>query len=238
MQQQERVNDLMVALQAALSGLQSQLWTAMPGIVDAYDIAKQSATIQGAIKPQILDPKTGKWKSVTLPLFGSVPVAWPGGGDFTFAFPLKKGDEGIVIFAKNCIDAWWENGGTAEQIEIRSHDLSDAMFVPGLRSKPRALNPAPAADKVELRKSDGSVSLVMESTGGGKITLTAPGGISLQGPLDVNGVPVTKPSAGVLAIGGALTVTGNVTAGQGGVGFVTLLNHKHPANGSPPTPGF
>lgn len=236
MQQSERVNDLMVALQAALGGMKSELWTAMPGIVEAYDVETQSATIQGAIKPQILDAKTGKWKPVTLPLFGKVPVAWPSGGDFMLTFPLKKGDEGVVVFAKNCIDAWWESGGVAEQLEVRSHDLSDAMFIPGLRSKPRKPAVLPSADNVELRKTDGTVRIVMESTGGGKVTVVAPGGISLLGPLDINGVGVTAPGAGVLAIGGALTVTGNVTAGFGAA-FATLLNHRHPANGSPPTPG-
>lgn len=238
MQASERMNDFMLALDAATSGLQARLWTAMPGIVEAYDPENQTATIQGAIKPQVLDATAGAWKDVTLPLFGKVPVAWPGGGGFSMSFPLKKGDEGIVLFAKNCLDAWWQSGGIQSQIEVRQHDLSDAMFVPGLRSVPRKLEPTPSATRVQLRADDGLVYIEMGGEpGAGTVAVVAPGGISLTGPLTINGVLVTQPGAGVLRFGAALESTGHVTAKAGTPGSVTLDTHGHPANNTPPTPG-
>jgi hypothetical protein len=67
------------------------------------------------------------------------------------------------------------------------------------------------------------------------IRISDAGGISLFSPMIVN---VNAPG---LAVAGAITATGNITAGQGSGDQVTLQTHKHPtaATGSPssPTPG-
>lgn len=53
---------------------------------------------------------------------------------------------------------------------------------------------------------------------------------------DKNG-NVVEMKSGSIAITGNLTVTGGVTAGFGGVDAVTLQQHVHTANNTPPTPG-
>lgn len=238
MQLDERMNDPQLAARAANDGLQSRLWTAMPGIVDAYDADTQTATIQGAVQPQQLDPATGKWKSVTLPLFGKVPVVWAGGGGYALTFPLAKGDEGLVVFGKNCIDAWWQQGGIQPQIEVRQHDLSDAMFIPGLRSQPRRMTPPPSTTKVQLRSGDGATRVEIEPgfDDNGIVSIVAPGGIKLIGPLMINDIAVTNLSPGVISFAGEVQAEGNVIAGTAG-SSVTLLAHRHPANNTPPIPG-
>ncbi|MEX4374460.1 hypothetical protein MY539_09275 [Haemophilus influenzae] len=55
-------------------------------------------------------------------------------------FPLKAGDEGIAIFSERCIDGWWQNGSASTPLDFRLHDLSDAMFIPGICSVPKAID--------------------------------------------------------------------------------------------------
>lgn len=235
MQPDERMNDFQLALQAAQDGLQSRIWTAMPGIVESYDPATQTCSVQCAVQAQTLDAKKNTWSNVNLPLLGKVPVAWPSGGAFQLTFPLKKGDEGIVIFGTSCIDGWWDNGGVQPQMEVRRHDLSDGMFVPGIRAKGRVSAPPPDANKVQLRSDDGAVKI--EIAAGNIINLVAPGGINITGPLNINGVDVTHPTPTGVQFGGDVSATGTVKANAGTPAEVGLSTHRHPANNTPPTPG-
>lgn len=108
---------------------------------------------------------TGVWTNVALPVLVDCPVIFPGGGGFEFTFPIAAGDEGIVIFASRCIDAWWQNGGVQPQAELRMHDLSDGMFLPGMFSQARLPSPAPSTTVPQLRNSDATVKI--EFIGGG-----------------------------------------------------------------------
>ncbi len=71
-----------------------------------------------------------------------------------------------------------------------------------------------------------------------RMTGVAPGdaGLYAQGAiihLKSGGIAMT----GNVTLTGNLTVTGSVTAGAGGGDSVTLQQHKHPANNTPPTAG-
>ncbi|MFW8450019.1 Gp138 family membrane-puncturing spike protein, partial [Klebsiella pneumoniae] len=71
--------------------------------------------------------ESGAQVSVNLPLLVDVPVVFPRGGGCTLTFPVKPGDECLVIFADRCIDFWWQSGGIQEPVDERMHDLSDAF---------------------------------------------------------------------------------------------------------------
>lgn len=103
-------------------------------------------------------------------------MVFPGGGGFELTFPLAAGDEGIVVFASRCIDAWWQQSGVQPQAELRMHDLSDGMFIPGMFSQPRLPSPAPSTSVPTLRNSDATVKLEF-----------IPGGFKITGNLQVTG---------------------------------------------------
>ncbi len=194
-------------------------------------------TVQGRFLNQ--DGETwGSWQN--LPVCQDCPIVFPGGGGAHLTFPLAAGNEGLIVFASRCIDNWWLQGGPQPPAMIRFHDLSDGFFIPGCFSQPNAPSAPISTSKVRLTSDDGITVIEMDTTGQA-VTITAPGGINLVGPISLNGVATSVPSAGVLAIAGALTATGNVTAGQGGADQVGLQTHKHPtaATGAPssPTPG-
>lgn len=160
MLRQERTEDPQEMTRSVLVGWQSEIWTALPGILQSFDAEKMTAVVQPAIKG-IFRKKDGSETVVTLPQCLDVPVQFIGGGGFTLTFPMKEGDEGLLVFSSRCIDAWWQSGGIQPQAEIRLHDLSDGFFLPGTRSVPRVLENF-STDNAELRADNGDVKIVLQ----------------------------------------------------------------------------
>jgi hypothetical protein len=206
----ERFENSTVAFRAALRGWQAQLWTAIPGIYQGPGSAggKQTANVQPAIQA-LVQNEQGVWSPVTMPLCVDCPILFPGGGGFQLTFPLSQGDEGLLVFASRCIDAWWQSGGVQAQAEIRMHDLSDGFFLPGQLSQPKV--PASfSTSTTRLTSLDGE--LYIELASGHVANIVAPGGVNISGTLSVTG---------------AITATGNITAGSGGGDQVDMQNHTH-----------
>ena len=225
MRPDERINSIQLALQNQLRGALAGTWTAMPGIVQSYNAEKQTCEVQVAVKANVQDLKTGKVAPTAISLLVDVPVSWPSGGDWAMTFPLGQGDEGVVIFADRCIDNWWQNGGVQTQAESRLHDLSDGMFVPGLRSVPRVLKNV-STDQMEIRKGDGDIKLAGTDTGF-KITgtLEVTGLTTLDQNVQLGGNIVDKDGG---TYSGTIHTTGQVM-GDSGVssGNISLGTHKH-----------
>lgn len=109
----------------------------LPAIVQEFDSREQTVSVQPCIREKFTN-QNGESQYVDYPLLINVPVVFPGSSTFFLHFPLKQGDEGIVIFADLSIDNWFESGGVQNPIEYRRHDLSDGFFIPGVFSEPRA----------------------------------------------------------------------------------------------------
>lgn len=187
---------------------QSKLWTALPGIVQNFNAAANTCSVQPAIKGNVRSPD-GSQKSINMPLLLDCPVVWQGGGGCTLTFPVKAGDECLVVFASRCIDAWWQLGGVQEQAEFRMHDLSDGFALVGLRSVPRAFPVSTTA--AQLRSDDGAAlveinpetkQISAQTTG--NITATAGGDIDLTAP--------------TIRLNGNVVVTGTITDNSKNIG--------------------
>jgi hypothetical protein len=262
----ERMGDLTLLFQAALDGQQAGIWTALPGQYIGAGSKIGTANVQPTVQGRFLnqDGETwGPWQN--LPPCQDCPIVFPGGGGAHLTFPLRSGDEGLIVFASRCIDNWWLQGGPQPPAMIRMHDLSDGFFIPGCFSQPNAPSAPWSTNTTRLTTDDGLC--YVELTSGHIANVVAPGGIVLDGPVTVSGTLTTisgmvvdggftvSGSAtvdGVLAVSGGatitgiLTATGDITAGQGGADSVTLQNHIHhgvaPAGGggfdtSAPTAG-
>lgn len=193
----------------ALGGLQSKLWTALPGVIQSFDAVAMTCTVQPAIQALVRD-ESGSLTSVDLPLLLDCPVQFPAGGGCTLTFPVAAGDECLVVFSSRCIDAWWQSGGIQAQAELRMHDLSDGFALLGFRSQPRVIT-AISASAAQLRSDDGAT--FVEVAPGGGVTITAPAGLTINADVQVNG---------------SVAVTGNVVA-EGDViaGTISLQGHRH-----------
>ncbi|NBI40151.1 baseplate protein [[Haemophilus] felis] len=122
------------AVDEQITQAQKQIHTALPAKVVNFDPVNQTVTLALQIK-QVLSAG----KTVQIPPLVYVPVSFPRGGGFAFTFPLNAGDEGIALFAERCIDGWWQSGKASEPLDYRFHDLSDAMFIPGICAVPNAI---------------------------------------------------------------------------------------------------
>jgi hypothetical protein len=198
-------------MQAQIDTALAQTWVALPGIVESFNAADCTAAVQIAILMQSRD-KNSDWKNITpSPVVPKALVQFPGNHDYMFTFPLKTGDEGLLIFCDRCIDAFWQSGGVQPQAEIRAHDLTDGIFIPGIRSIPNVptnINPSAA----ELRTFSGNTKIAFSDAAG--IVLT-----------------------GAVKCTSTLTAAAEITAGYGGADSVTLQQHTHASNGAPPTAG-
>lgn len=149
------------AASAAAREVAKALCVSGPGIVVAFDAATMSAKVQPAIMKKFASLGLVKHAECI-----HVPVQFPSGGDLVLTFPVEPGDEGILIFGDRAIDNWWEKGGAQEPSEIRFHDPSDAMFVPGISSRPRAIQDF-SSTAAELRTRGGQVIFRATPSGGG-----------------------------------------------------------------------
>lgn len=220
----------------AADGHQSGIQTALPGIIQSYNAAAQTVTVQIAIKANVTttDGKTGPQP---LSILTDVPVQFPAGGGHGLTFPINTGDECLMVFASRCIDAWWQQGGVQPQAEARMHDLSDGFALLGFRSKARALSNV-STTSTQIRSDDGQTyveingpakSVTLHSVLASILVDGAAGTVGISAP---NGFVVDAPTS---------AFTGAVTGGFGTPGAISLTAHEHPTapNGppSPPIPG-
>lgn len=227
MDRRERFESLNEALLVALDGWQSGLWTALPAIINSFDDLAMTVTAQPTIKMNVL-LSDGTFSLVTLPLLVDVPVCFPGGGGYTLTFPIKQGDEALIVFSSRCIDAWWQLGGTQVQTELRMHDLSDGFAIIGVRSQPRVL-PSISTVAAQLRSDDGTTYVEVKDK---HITITTPTGGDPSCTVTINtDVATVNATENVLIDSPQTTCTGDMTV-QGKLTYQNGLAGNGGSNGS------
>lgn len=182
-----------------------QLRVALPGIVQLFNPDTVTAVIQPAIR-YIERDNNGEKVTQDYPLLVDVPVIFPRGGGCTLTFPIKAGDECLVIFADRCIDFWWQSGGVQEPVDDRMHDLSDAFCIVGPQSQANKVSGISSAG-AQLRTDDGAAFI--EVAAGYNITVKTPGKLvaTAQG-----GTEITSPN---IILNGNVTINGNLSQGMG-----------------------
>jgi phage baseplate assembly protein gpV len=207
------------AIGAAIENRLKDVHTVTPGIIEMFDENLQTATVQPAIKRVFTERG-----AVNLPVCVDVPVAFPGGGGFFLTFPVKHGDECILLFSERCIDGWYCDGGVAPPEEYRMHDLSDGIAIVGLNSQPQRI-PVFNGSDVQLRTREGETHITVKPDGtitavnsAGDHTLCADGSMEINAPA---GTTINSPN---ITLNGNVLFIGNFSgqAGNGGDGNASL----------------
>ncbi len=233
----ERTGSLEATIRTAIGAAQAGIWTALPGMVQSFDAGAVTAVVQPAIQGIVAQPD-GSSKAVNLPLLLDCPVVFPRGGGCTLTFPVKSGDECLVVFASRCIDAWWQSGGVQLPMEMRMHDLSDGFVLVGPMSQARKIGSV-STSAVQLRSDDGAAFVEIDPASknvlaqtSSQITLQAPA-IYLTGNVTITG-SLTQGN-GTTSMTGDVSVNGDVNANG-----ISLTQHQHggvqPGGGTTSTP--
>lgn len=122
------------------------------GRIEKFDASKGLADV----KPLQHEVRTEEAGDVTysLAVVPGVPVMSFGGGDYHLTMPVQQGDECLLLCVDRSIDLWHARGGDGDPVDLRRHNLSDAIAIVGLRSTPRKLDEWPT-DRIELGKQGG-----------------------------------------------------------------------------------
>lgn len=226
MNRAERLNDPEETLRLAQEGHQAQVWTALPGVVQAVDLVAQTVSVQPSIQATVTGAG-GKVQLVDLPLLVDVPLVWPRCGRFALTFPVQAGAEVLLVFASRAVDSWWQSGGTANApVEPRMHDLSDAFAILAPTSQAAKLVDV-SPDAVQLRDVAGTT----------RVEITPDGKVNVVAVAEVNVTAPTITATGDTTVDGNLTVTGDlVVTGESTLGGIVFSTHVHGSSPGPSNP--
>ncbi|HDL8471897.1 TPA: translation initiation factor IF-2 [Yersinia enterocolitica] len=233
-----RSGELAETLRTLQSSVSSQLRVSMPGIVQSFDADSVTCDIQIGIKGE------SGGESTNLSVLTSVPVVFPRGGGVTMTFPIKSGDECLLVFGDRCIDFWHQSGDIQETVDERQHDLSDAFAIIGPQSQAKKISGI-STSAAQFRSDDGSTYFEINPTTK-KIKIVAPGGLDVVTPkaefsaaVLVNGLftflggLVGSAAAGVSAkITGAIEFIGTLTSNGKTIDDTHTHNEVQPGTGN------
>lgn len=149
------MDDLLEAMTSAMDQRQAEMWQLIPVNIDTYDNKKVTCVANPMVKATVRK-SDGSEERVKLPQLQDAMVVFPHGGGHTLTFPIKPKDEGIAMIMNRSIDEWYEKSGEQNQVSSRMHDLSDAVILVGLHTKPKVEKRLKnvSADSTQLRYDD------------------------------------------------------------------------------------
>ena len=150
------------------------LRVAMPGVIQSFDPENLTCVVEISVfsaKTEGTSIDRLNVDNVFYPLILDAPIVFPRGGGVTLTFPVKEGDECLVVFADRCIDFWWQSGNVQNGSRGRMHDYSDAFVIPGPQSQAKKISGI-STTAAQLRTDDGSAFIEVASNGA--VTITSP----------------------------------------------------------------
>ena len=154
------------AIDSHINRFRDNLYTALPAIVDKYDPKKQTVDVTPT-----LNITTNRGQELPWATLRDVQVMFPSAGGGMLSFPVRKGDNVLLIFSKNSIDSWKNgNGGGVKLDSKRSHSIADAIAIVGLYTKQNVLDLNPSDVELSFNgnklilKENGSIEIKTEST--------------------------------------------------------------------------
>ena len=195
--------DLDGIIQSHIDNFETQLNTTLPAEIVSFDSETQTATVQPLIYEVYSDGISSR-----LPEIDDVPVMFPSAGGGMITFPIKAGDEVLLVFSQRDIDKWSVQGGESIPSTQHYHEYNDAIAIVGLSSNKNSLKAN--TDDVQIRFDDADGELC-------SITLGADKSISLDSS---SGSQVKQLSDGNIEI----TTANTIKIKNNGEELVTILS--------------
>lgn len=123
------------------------VWTSTIGRVESYDPATQTASVRPVVR-RPLQAADGAIGHEDLPVVPNVPVLQPRSGGFFVHLPVAAGDAVLLVFTTDSFALWRESGDVVNPGDLRRHNLSNAIAIPGLGPASAALPNIPTNEAV------------------------------------------------------------------------------------------
>lgn len=202
------------------------LQTALPGRVESYDPATQTANVKPMIKRVSREGVDAGGVDGTrvvdeLPVIPAVPVVWPRGGGYFMTFPLATGDSGLIVFSARDIGAWRDSGQVSDPGDEGLHTLSGAVFIPGLETVAKKLTNADAGTGHAVIGKEGGTQIHIDASAvqlgaaGGAFVALAPALLDYFAQLEQDIAAAFTAVGAALAANGALGATAFNTSATG-----------------------
>lgn len=122
---------------AAIDSRLLDLHTGLPGIVDSYNPATQTASVKLAVRRPIEGTDGTEFEEI--PIIPNVPVGWFSSGGFAVQFPISPGDGVWLMFSEAAWAHFRTTGEVGDPGDFQRHSLSYAVALPIVRPNPKAL---------------------------------------------------------------------------------------------------
>lgn len=133
-------------IRRALRAFGADLRVCLPGVVTKWDASIQRADVMIPVKQAYIDEEDNR-QVESWPVVTGVPVEFMGAGNCRLTLPICDGNTvtdsgerppattGALFFSDLSLDKWLTGGGGEVDPEIdHQHDVTDAIFIPGLRT--------------------------------------------------------------------------------------------------------
>jgi hypothetical protein len=164
-------------LRAALDQGIADVHTSLPGKVEKYDPATQKADIKPLLKKTTIN-EDGTELVEELPIITDVPVMFPRAGGYFISFPVQQGDFVLLVIVERSIDKYMAGQGEdTDPVDLRMHDLTDAVAFPGLYPFAKPIKDSNGNDLVLGQDEKGSQLVIKD---GGAVEITFDGGNTIK----------------------------------------------------------
>jgi hypothetical protein len=152
------------AIDALIKLIGSELNCVAVGTIESYEHDKQRAKVKVSLKKPIRNEDGTETEAESVPVIPNVPVLTLGGGGYFAHFPLQQGDQVLVLYADRSLDMWKEKGGEVDPAFTHTHEVTDAIAIPGVRAWSEALSGTNANNLVIGSEDDPSLRIVFDGT--------------------------------------------------------------------------
>lgn len=167
------LQEVMQEIEETSRAVTDQIHTALPGKIISYELGFASVKPYGKFL-------TSDGKELDYPVLTDVPVLFPFSGvaNVGIFFPVKIGDDCLVIISEVELDAWRSEADSEASLRF---DLTSAICIPGLMKKSNGLSKYASDNNAVVLVSGNTVLRVQDS----KISLT--GNLEVIGDITCSG---------------------------------------------------
>jgi len=131
------LTDLAEVMEYVKENINNNLNCHQTGTIQSFDAITQTATVSINSK-RLIATNPDTWQNY--PLLVDIPVIILGNSTARITLPINQGDECLIFFNDREIDNWYAQGGNPTFSIGRTHDISDAVILVGLRNSTKALS--------------------------------------------------------------------------------------------------